>query len=81
MPMDDVTKLMVEQLRDAYSAEKQGLRAMPRVAKTGLRPGRWKSRGAEGCIRTPRIGRREKSSGSSQILLVGALDPGGRRRR
>jgi ferritin-like metal-binding protein YciE len=33
MPMDDVTKLMVEQLRDAYSAEKQGLRAMPRVAK------------------------------------------------
>ena len=31
--MDDVTKLMVEQLRDAYSAEKQGLRAMPRVAK------------------------------------------------
>ena len=31
--MDEVTKLMVEQLRDAYSAEKQGLRAMPRVAK------------------------------------------------
>ena len=31
--MDDVTKLMVEQLKDAYSAEKQGLRAMPRVAK------------------------------------------------
>ena len=29
----EVTKLMVEQLRDAYSAEKQGLRAMPRVAK------------------------------------------------
>jgi ferritin-like metal-binding protein YciE len=33
MRMDEVTKLMVEQLRDAYSAEKQGLRAMPRVAK------------------------------------------------
>ena len=31
--MDDVTKLMVEQLRDAYSAEKQTLRAMPRLAK------------------------------------------------
>ena len=31
--MDDVTKLMVEQLRDAYSAEKQGLRAMPRLAR------------------------------------------------
>lgn len=31
--MDDVTKLMVEQLRDAYSAEKQALRAMPRMAK------------------------------------------------
>lgn len=31
--MDEVSKLMVEQLRDAYSAEKQGLRAMPRVAK------------------------------------------------
>ena len=31
--MDEVTKLMVEQLKDAYSAEKQGLRAMPRVAK------------------------------------------------
>ena len=31
--MDDVTKLMVEQLRDAYSAEKQSLRAMPRLAK------------------------------------------------
>ena len=31
--MDEVMKLLVEQLRDAYSAEKQGLRAMPRVAK------------------------------------------------
>lgn len=31
--MDDVNKLMVEQLRDAYSAEKQALRAMPRMAK------------------------------------------------
>ena len=36
--MDDVTKLMVEQLRDAYSAEKQGLRAMPRVAKKVASP-------------------------------------------
>ncbi len=36
--MDDVTKLMVEQLRDAYSAEKQGLRAMPRVAKKVTSP-------------------------------------------
>ena len=32
--MDEVMKLMVEQLRDAYSAEKQSLRAMPRLAKT-----------------------------------------------
>ena len=31
--MDEVMKLMVEQLRDAYSAEKQSLRAMPRLAK------------------------------------------------
>lgn len=31
--MDEVNKLMVEQLRDAYSAEKQALRAMPRMAK------------------------------------------------
>jgi ferritin-like metal-binding protein YciE len=31
--MDEVSKLMVEQLRDAYSAEKQALRAMPRLAK------------------------------------------------
>ena len=30
---DDVRELLVEQLKDAYSAEKQGLRAMPRVAK------------------------------------------------
>lgn len=30
---DEITKLMVEQLRDAYSAEKQALRAMPRMAK------------------------------------------------
>ena len=36
--MDDVMKLMVEQLRDAYSAEKQGLRAMPRVAKRVTSP-------------------------------------------
>jgi ferritin-like metal-binding protein YciE len=31
--MEDLTKLMIEQLRDAYSAEKQGLRTMPRLAK------------------------------------------------
>jgi ferritin-like metal-binding protein YciE len=31
--MEDLTKLMIEQFRDAYSAEKQGLRAMPRLAK------------------------------------------------
>jgi ferritin-like metal-binding protein YciE len=31
--MDEVMKLMVEQLRDVYSAEKQGLRAMPRLAR------------------------------------------------
>ena len=36
--MDDITKLMVEQLKDAYSAEKQGLRAMPRVAKKATSP-------------------------------------------
>ena len=30
---DEITKLMVEQLRDAYSAEKQALRAMPRMMK------------------------------------------------
>jgi ferritin-like metal-binding protein YciE len=31
--MDDVKKLMIEQLRDAYSAEKQALRAMARMQK------------------------------------------------
>ena len=31
--MDEMKKLMVEQLRDAYSAEKQALRAMPRMMK------------------------------------------------
>lgn len=31
--MENLTKLMIEQLRDAYSAEKQGLRTMPRLAK------------------------------------------------
>ena len=31
--MDEITKLMTEQLRDAYSAEKQALRAMPRLMK------------------------------------------------
>lgn len=31
--MDQITKLMTEQLRDAYSAEKQSLRAMPRLMK------------------------------------------------
>jgi ferritin-like metal-binding protein YciE len=31
--MDKISELMVEQLRDAYSAEKQALRAMPRMAK------------------------------------------------
>jgi ferritin-like metal-binding protein YciE len=38
MRMDEVTKLMVEQLKDAYSAEKQGLRATPRVAKKVTSP-------------------------------------------
>ena len=31
--MDELTKLMIEQLRDAYSAEKQALRIMPRMTK------------------------------------------------
>ncbi|TCZ65426.1 ferritin-like domain-containing protein [Roseicella aquatilis] len=31
--MDEISKLMIEQLRDAYSAEKQALRAMPRMMK------------------------------------------------
>jgi ferritin-like metal-binding protein YciE len=31
--MDEIIKLMTEQLRDAYSAEKQALRAMPRMMK------------------------------------------------
>jgi ferritin-like metal-binding protein YciE len=31
--MDEVTKLMVEQLRDAYSAEKQALRAMQKMMR------------------------------------------------
>ena len=30
---DDLTKMMTEQLRDAYSAEKQALRAMPKMMK------------------------------------------------
>jgi ferritin-like metal-binding protein YciE len=32
--MDEITKLMIEQLRDAYSAEKQALRAMQKMMKT-----------------------------------------------
>lgn len=36
--MDEITKLMVEQLRDAYSAEKQALRAMPRMMKKASMP-------------------------------------------
>lgn len=32
--MDEITKLMVEQLRDAYSAEKQALRGMQKMMKT-----------------------------------------------
>jgi hypothetical protein len=31
--MDEIIKLMTEQLRDAYSAEKQALRDMPRMMK------------------------------------------------
>ncbi|MCO6416401.1 DUF892 family protein [Siccirubricoccus sp. KC 17139] len=31
--MDEIMKLMIEQLRDAYSAEKQALRAMARLQK------------------------------------------------
>lgn len=31
--MDDINKMMIEQLRDAYSAEKQALRAMPRMMR------------------------------------------------
>ena len=31
--MEDLNKLMIEQLRDAYSAERQGLRTMTRLAK------------------------------------------------
>jgi ferritin-like metal-binding protein YciE len=31
--MDEINKLMTEQLRDAYSAEKQALRAMSRLSK------------------------------------------------
>ena len=31
--MEDLNKLMIEQLRDAYSAERQGLRTMSRLAK------------------------------------------------
>jgi ferritin-like metal-binding protein YciE len=36
--MDEITKLMVEQLRDAYSAERQGLRSMSRLAKKASAP-------------------------------------------
>jgi ferritin-like metal-binding protein YciE len=31
--MDELNRLMIEQLRDAYSAEKQALRIMPRMTK------------------------------------------------
>ena len=37
--MDEVMKLMVEQLKDAYSAEKQALRCMQRTGEEGDRPG------------------------------------------
>lgn len=36
--MDEITKLMVEQLRDAYSAEKQGLRAAPKLLRQATSP-------------------------------------------
>lgn len=36
--MAELQKLMIEQLKDAYSAEKQGLRAMPRLAKKVTHP-------------------------------------------
>jgi ferritin-like metal-binding protein YciE len=35
---DDITKMMTEQLRDAYSAEKQALRVMPRLMKKASSP-------------------------------------------
>ena len=31
--MDDISRLMTEQLRDAYSAEKQAMRAMQKMMK------------------------------------------------
>ena len=31
--MDDISKLMIDQLRDIHSAERQALRAMPRMMK------------------------------------------------
>ena len=36
--MEDLNKLMIEQLRDAYSAERQGLRSMSRLAKKASAP-------------------------------------------
>lgn len=36
--MDDITKLMIDQLRDAHSAERQALRAMPRMMKNVTHP-------------------------------------------
>lgn len=36
--MDDITKLMINQLKDAYSAERQALRAMPKMMKNATHP-------------------------------------------
>lgn len=36
--MDDISKLMIDQLKDAYSAERQALRAMPKMMKNATHP-------------------------------------------
>ncbi len=36
--MDDIAKLMIDQLKDAYSAERQALRAMPKMLKNATHP-------------------------------------------
>ena len=36
--MDEISKLMIDQLKDAYSAERQALRAMPKMMKNATHP-------------------------------------------
>jgi ferritin-like metal-binding protein YciE len=46
MSLDSLEKLFLEELRDIYNAEKQILRALPRMAKAASAPELQKAAGA-----------------------------------